>query len=135
MEGRRPSGKNPKRGKIKEIGDGVIRRVPSLPKHRNWHKMTRLWWRHVWRSPMAAEYIEADIHGLYRLVELIDRYWEDPTPKLNAEIRLEQTNYGLTPLDRLRLRWEIRKVESVERKSPHRQVQTGDPRDILRMVQ
>jgi len=116
------------------------RRAPSLPRHRDWHPMTRAWWRDIWHSPMAVEYLRADLHGLYRLAELVDRFWLEPDAKLAAEIRLQQTCFGLTPLDRMRLRWEVERVEEATRKRqfPERpmQVQTpaDDPRNLLRVV-
>ena len=94
----------------------VTRRAPMLPKHREWNKLTRAWWTDVWHSPMASEFLESDIHGLHMLAELIDRFWEEPTVSLSAEIRLQRQCFGLTPIDRRRLQWEVERVEAVTRK-------------------
>lgn len=110
------------------------KRAPSLPHDRNWQVMTLAWWKDVWHSPMAAEFLKADIHGLYRLAVLVDRFWFEPTTTLAAEIRQQQAAYGLTPIDRRRLQWEIKKVEEVAKKRQPTPTLGGDPRNLLRMV-
>lgn len=80
--------------------DGVRRVV-------DWCPETLDWWDDVWLSPMASEYLDADVHGLVRLAALIDNYWRDPCSKTHAEVRLAQKDYGLTPYDRRRLEWTI----------------------------
>ena len=108
--------------------------APQLrPRDRLWHPMTREWWTDVWHSPMAAEFLKADIHGLYRLALLIDAFWLQPTKELAAEIRQEQTAYGLTPIDRRRLQWEVERVEK-GRRQPLPRPATGDARNYLRAV-
>lgn len=89
-------------------------RAPSLPRHREWHDMTRSWWKDVWSSPMASEYLRADEHALFRLAVLIDAFWTEPSQALAAEIRLQQQAFGLTPLDRRRLEWNIEQVEQMK---------------------
>jgi hypothetical protein len=96
--------------------------------------MTIAWWNDVWRSPMAAEFVQADVHGLYRLAILVDRFWGTPTRDLAAEIRLQQAAYGLTPLDRRRLQWEIKRVEGDKTEQPTPARARGDPRRALRAV-
>jgi len=112
-------------------------RAPSLPQAREWHKLTRAWWRDVWRSPMAEEFLRADMHALYRLAVLVDLFWSEPTKEIAAEIRLEQQAFGLTPIDRRRLQWSVE--EPVEERKRTRQPaetegRTDDPRKILKMV-
>ena len=113
-------------------------RVPPLPKDYDWHPMTRRWWRELWRSPLAAELLKVDLHALYRLAVLETQFWREPDAKLAAEIRQQEARFGLTPLDRSRLRWEIHKAESTERKTasaptaPAQPVE--DPRAALRIV-
>ena len=113
-------------------------RAPYLPRRgsQGWHPLTRAWWRDVWRSPMAAEYLEADIHGLYLLADLIDRYWKNPCTTLAGEIRQQRLAFGLTPIDRRRLQWEMGKDEMVVR-LPGRDTSVADgvdPRELLRAV-
>lgn len=115
--------------------EGERRRVPATPKE--WHPMTKTWWRDVWHSPMAAEFVEADKHGLYRLAVMVNGFWEQPSKELHAEIRLGQQAFGLTPIDRRRLQWEVEKVESARRKPKRerREKAQSDPRETyLRAV-
>lgn len=83
-----------------------------------WHPMTVAWWEDIWPSPMAAEWHESDVHGLFRLAELVDVYWAstDLTKMLKAatEIRLSGQPYGLSPLDRRRLEWTIESTKKAQ---------------------
>lgn len=109
-------------------------RAPVLDPGRPWHKMTRRWWHDIWHSPMAPEFLKTDMHGLFRLAVLVDRFWFEPSVPLASEIRQQQAAYGLTPIDRRRLQWEVGRAESATRKPPAR-IQTGDdPRERLRAV-
>jgi len=119
--------------------EGELRRhTPQLPRGHDWHKLTRAWWHDVWASPMAPEFLQADVHGLYMLAELIDRFWVAPSPDLAKEIRLERQCFGLTPIDRRRLQWEVERVEQVKQKKRHSergaQAPVEDPRKALRLV-
>lgn len=121
-------------------------KVPTLPNPdgRAWHKLTRAWWRRVWESPMASEYIPTDVDGLARLAVLIDDFHKAETPRerreLLQEIRLQEVRFGLSPIDRSRLQWEIAKGDEAERKrQPYRPVEEPqesmrDPRQVLRVV-
>ena len=111
-------------------------RVPALPKREgDWHPLTRAFWRDVWHSPMAAEFLQADKHGLYLLAELVDGFWRKPSTTLAAEIRQHRMAFGLTPIDRRRLQWEVERAESAARKhkapSERKRKASGDPRDYL----
>jgi len=122
------------------------RRAPRLPELkgadgavREWHPLTRAWWRALWRSPMADEYLDVDIHALYRLAVLVDMYWREPSRELAGEIRLQQQCFGLTPIDRRRLQWEVERGETAAihmRQRQVRQAQAGemDLRDALKVL-
>ena len=114
------------------------RRVPPLPKRDEpWHALTEAWWRDVWRSPMAAEYLQADVHGLYLLAVLVNDFWDCPSKELAGEIRLQRQCYGLTPIDRRRLQWEVERIEKVTRRRVVAATPIDpaeDPRRILEMV-
>lgn len=113
---------------------GRPKRRPSLPAHIEWHEMTKAWWQDIWHSPMAAEFLDVDKHALFRLAVLVNAFWERPSKELHGEIRLGSQAFGLTPIDRRRLQWEVGRVESA-RKKPSIQPQTGDdPRERLRVV-
>ena len=108
-------------------------KAPELPEERDWHPQTRSWWLDVFASPMAAEFLAADVHGLFRLAVLVDDYWLADAPtaraRLSQEIRLVQQGYGLTPTDRRRLQWQVEQVEQrVEAKSRPGSLAKDDPR-------
>ena len=112
-------------------------KAPTLPNpdKRKFHRLTRAWWRRVWQSPMASEYLPTDEDGLARLALLVDDYYNEPSTKLAAEIRLQEARFGLSPVDRSRLQWEVQKGEEAERKRRPPQVQyepsAKDPRGVL----
>lgn len=116
--------------------------TPPLPKRDvaagepEWHALTKTWWRDIWRSPMAGEFLKADTHGLFALAELVDRFWHKPSVELAAEIRHQRQCFGLTPLDRRRLEWSIQRVDAAEqRRAPaSRTPNRGDPRALLGVV-
>jgi hypothetical protein len=113
--------------------------VPELPNpdQREWHPMTVAFWKAIWASAMAAEWLPSDMYGLGRLVVLCDDFNKEPTAKLSAEIRMLQKDFGLTPLDRSRLSWEVQRGEEAERKRPRPEVKktgTNDPRAFLTAV-
>lgn len=118
--------------------DGAARRkTPALPKHHEWDALTVAWWRDVWRSPMASLFLQADLHGLYLLAELIDRFWAEPTAALAGEIRLQRQCFGLTPIDRRRLEWEVERPEAGARErrpTPATAPAGDDPRRLLAVV-
>jgi hypothetical protein len=94
--------------------------IPDLPLRLDgtrdeivWDDHTVDWWVAIWSSPMSSEYHSSDIHGLYVLAQLIDNFWTDPDHQTSiaAEIRLARKDFGLTPLDRRRLEWNIESAE------------------------
>lgn len=101
--------------------------APPLPNGRAWHWQTESWWRDIWASPMAPEYDSSDRHGLYVLAALVDDYWLAETPReraaLAAEIRLQRQCFGLTPIDRRRLQWEIEKASDAMDKGRRRRTE------------
>ena len=117
------------------------KRAPVLPKRgegQQWHPLTLVWWRAVWHSPMASEYLEADVKGrLYRLAALVDRFWWKPSIALDAQICRNEAALGLSPIDRRRLQWTVEKAEQESRKrvQPARREPGDDPRSIFQVVQ
>ena len=87
---------------------------------------------------MATEYLRADEHALFRLAVLIDLFWTQPSKELASEIRLQQQAFGLTPLDRRRLEWNIVQAEQAkdlgERKRRKQAIiiNGDDPRSVLK---
>ena len=114
---------------------------PTLqnPDKRKFHRLTRAWWKRVWQSPMASEFLPTDIDGLARVALLVDEYYKNPKKETLAEIRLQEARFGLSPIDRSRLQWEVQKGEEAQRKRqpPQRQQAPSDkdPRGILGVVE
>jgi len=72
-----------------------------------WHPQTLQWWSDIWASPMASQWLAADVHALVRTAVLVNEFWQKPSPALLAEIRQQEQRFGLTPMDRQRLQWKI----------------------------
>lgn len=104
--------------------------TPPLPT-RLWHEQTRAWWKSIWASPMAPEFDKSDLHGLFALAVLIDDFWRTDDAKLRkeiaAEIRQQRTGFGLTPMDRRRLQWEIEKVDEAQERGIRRRASAPKP--------
>lgn len=117
--------------------------APELPGE-EWHPLTLAWWRDVWASPMAPEYDDSDRHGLFVLAALIDDFWHarsaSARKELAAEIRQQGQRFGLSPIDRRRLQWEIERTEEAQEKAAKRRTRSprssggADPRSTLRAV-
>jgi hypothetical protein len=112
-------------------------RLPACPNDGKWHPMAKRFWDDVWESPMISEYLLADVHGLLRLTALIDQFWKKPTVSLSGEIRLMGQLFGLSPIDRRRLEWQIVSTEEAkDKRNSNRvkraiQIDHDDPRMIL----
>lgn len=119
-------------------------KAPPLPKREaGWDWQTEAWWRDVWASPMAPEFHESDRHGLFALAALVDDFWRADSARdrtaLASEIRLQRQCFGLTPIDRRRLQWEIERTDEAVDKGRKRRAAkpaepVGDPRSVLRAV-
>lgn len=120
----------------------IPKRAPALPtrKKPGWHVLVRAWWKDLWRSPMAAKFLQVELHGLYILADLRDRYWRGEV-ELASEIRLQEARFGLDQLARWRLQWEIHenpktapKAETAAPVPPPPPAPAQDPRRLLSMV-
>lgn len=108
--------------------------IPN-PDGRTWHPLTLESWARAWASPMASKWLDTDKDGLGRLALLWDTFYKDPKIPAMAEIRQQESRFGLSPLDRSRLQWEIKRGEDAERKRAPAPARTGgDPRKLLKMV-
>lgn len=127
--------------------DAALFEVPDLFVRTDgdpWHPMVLEWWEAVWRSPMAPEFLDADMRGgLYLLADLHQLRWTatSKTALIESakEIRLQEVRFGLSPIDRRRLQWEVARGEEAEkRRSSGRQKpprpDEGDPRKALRAI-
>jgi hypothetical protein len=62
---------------------------------------------------MAAVWLEADVPALVRLAALVDLADSgDMAPQVLAEIRQLEDRFGLSPLARRRLQWELEQAAS-----------------------
>jgi hypothetical protein len=93
-------------------------------------------WDRAWASPMASQWLDTDVDGLGRLAVLWDSFYKDQRVATMAEIRLQEQRFGLSPLDRTRLQWEVARTDEAERKRPKAEPRKGggDPRAILMAV-
>jgi hypothetical protein len=117
------------------------KKAPKIPNPdgREWHPLTLAAWAHAWASPMAPQWLETDTDALGRLAILWDTFYREPDTKTMAEIRQQEARFGLSPLDRSRLQWEISRGDAAEKQQERRQMaprKTGtlDPRQALMAV-
>ena len=125
--------------------------VPDLPELKDelgdpvpWHAMVIEWWTSVWRSPMAAEFLGADMRGgLYELAVLRQDFWSADSASARraaaTEIRLQDERFGLSTIARRRLQWEIEKGESAAERTTKRRTRAksapkDDPRGVLKLA-
>lgn len=125
-----------------QAAESAVPKLPPLADKEKWHPMVAQWWEAVWKSPMASEYLAADKEALNMLARLHQDFWTADTQKERqtcaAEIRQQGVRFGLSPIDRRRLQWEVEKGDqAVERTTTRRQrkeTSRKDPRDVLKVV-
>lgn len=104
--------------RVLEPDEVVIPDMPELYDEdghlKPWTSHAVRYWRTIWSSPMAPEYHKSDIEGLYRLLALVNAFWIKPSMSLNGEIRLYEAQFGLNPLARRRLEWQIETTEEAQ---------------------
>ncbi len=124
-------------GMLEAPGSVQAREIPN-PDGREWHPLTVAAWDRAWASPMASRWLETDADALGRLALLWDDFYRKPGAGVMAEIRLQEQRFGLSPLDRSRLQWEVARGEEAERKLPRapevKKTGTRDPRSFLTAV-
>ena len=62
---------------------------------------------------MIAEWCDADVPALVALAKLVDAFWSsgpDESARLHAEVRMASREFGLSPLSRRSLQWEIKRL-------------------------
>lgn len=127
----------------REAAAAEVPALPKLARGKKWNAMVVGWWEAVWRSPMASEYLTADKEALYLLARLHQDFWTADDPKerqqLAAEIRQQGVRFGLSPIDRRRLQWEVEKGEQASDRTETRRkrkvvAEAKDPREVLKVV-
>ena len=111
-------------------GDGKAK-AQNLPKGIT-QKETRAWWKAIWASPMAEEWLPSDLQPLLRLALLVDDFWRSPDQKLGELIAKLEARFGLTPYDRHRMQWKVEKPSG--RSTVPVADPKVDPRSVLRAV-
>lgn len=93
--------------------------IPDLPPspggRRRWRQSTRDWWASFWSSPMATQVdTDSEFHIILRyailkdsLERATDEGLVDRMVKLSAELRMIEKDYGMTPMPRRSLQWQI----------------------------
>lgn len=112
-------------------------RAPNLPRRDTpWHPRVHEWWRDIWRSPMAAEWLQSDRYALELLAILRNDFLLKPSASLAAEIRLQESRFGLTPIDRHRLQWATPKQDARPQPQTAKEMRDEgkDPREALKAV-
>lgn len=118
--------------------DSVDLGVDLLGENLAWHPEARRAWDTWWSSPIASEWVDADVPGLIETIRLVNDFWTEPKAdtrrSLRAEVRMSLREYGLSSLGRLQLRWELKRLDeapSAPRKPERRAHATKDPRLTL----
>lgn len=127
---------------LRAMPDLPIPVLPARPDGTAWNDLTLDWWADVWSSPMAPEFDSSDSHGLVALAMLTEDFWRAANAferiRIAGEIRQQGQRFGLSPIDRRRLQWEIERSEEARDKGKKRRSDTfksadsgGDPRSAL----
>lgn len=112
--------------------------IPEPRTERKLGSIAALYWETLWASPMAVTFTDADIQALTRLAVLVDdrarsesgdelieivesNYGDSSEVEVvigkfagDAEIRQLEDRYGISPLARRRLQWEIARGQVVD---------------------
>jgi hypothetical protein len=86
--------------------------APPLPSTIDWYPEVVAWWDDLWVSEPRGEWIDVDIHLLYVAARLYQMML-DPATKATAakalagEYRQILVQFGLTPMARRSLQWEV----------------------------
>lgn len=101
------------------------------------HPMTKRTWDVWWASPIAAEWVDADVPDLVALAMLVDAFWTAEVtdrPKIHSEIRMATREFGLTPMSRRSLQWEIKRLEEAKPKAASSQPRRRNGRAVLSVL-
>lgn len=123
MSGPAPKPPGMRQRRNKESTRSIIEAPPAermeLPK--TYHANTVLWWTTIWDSPIADEWVDADVPGLLALAQLVEDFWTAPgddRAKRHSEVRMASREFGLTPFSRRQLQWEVKRVEGPPKDAP-----------------
>lgn len=107
--------------------------APPLPAYgvegEDWHPATVEAWREIWASPMAAEFVRADVHGLVIYARVLDKVEKGNLSYL-GEWRLQRAAWGLDSMARRRLGWVVSKKDGPAKPQRPQRKRAGDPRAL-----
>lgn len=125
-------------------------KVPALPTGTEWHSRVKDWWKRIWSSPMRSEWADADTDALYRAALMMQKLWSPDSDgnyvevkdmkALASEIRMIEAQFGLTPMARRTLQWELPDQDekpakkAAPRKRAKKVAAPVDPRARFRVV-
>lgn len=126
-------------------------KVPPLPAGTEWHARVTDWWQRVWSSPMRGEWADADLDGLYRGALLMQKLWSPDAEgnyvsvkdmkAIASELRLLEAQFGLTPMARRTLQWELPgeddgAAKAATKRAPAKRAakKAADPRAAFKVV-
>jgi hypothetical protein len=74
---------------------------------------TRKWWEAIWSGPVAKHWLVADVASLELLAWMRDQVARgDGRAMLFREIRALEDRFGLSPVSRRRLGWDVTRQNS-----------------------
>lgn len=98
-----------------------------------WYPAVKEWWEAIWSSPMSSEFSEeSDKHGLYLGCALLQESinpMNKITERMSALTKFEGVvrNYGLNPMARRALQWEIDRGDSADKRTRARHMAERSP--------
>lgn len=135
MAGRIPKPKAQRARANKTMGEKLTKEqggiAPELGKDHGLCEYAVAYWHAIWESPMGIVYLDADIPALLRLTELVHLWHIAKEPSVLQEIRQLEDRFGLSPLSRRRLEWEI---VSAGGEPEQKEADTGEDERWLRVV-
>lgn len=102
---------------------------PKLPSSIDWYPEVVSWWGDLWTSEPRKEWIDVDTHLLYVAARLYQMMLDPDTKPtaakaLAGEYRQILVQFGLTPMARRTLQWEVLRVEG-EKQNAARRASSG----------
>lgn len=89
------------------VADEGVVHGPELPGAGEYGPRTVDWYETWRRAPQAGAFTGTDWQRLAMLAPIVDAYWAEPSTKLLAEIRLNESLLGATHVDRMRARIKV----------------------------
>lgn len=108
--------------KLQTQAEAAMNRIPPMPSRagkNKWAISVQEWWKAIWKSPMAAMWLPSDVAGILPHLCSLHQFAveaKSPNELLNvlSAIKMQEARLGLSPSDRLRLRWDVPTEENAE---------------------